>query len=432
MNSLARLIGTAFDAGNPPPPVASPFTQSQSCAGHRRRKLWQLPSHLHCTLIGTCLPVTEMRKLAARAGFDQSEMSDYALHTSVVGNCDSRTEIAELVQRFLEKRYATAVQLFGKAKGEARVLELWREALAAGNDVAGALWAVWSHPDSEGVGKDVYGDIHMLSHQVGATVRGDLRRLTFLERDSARLRAEAEALRHGLSVRERDWAKERAAFERRLNDAEARAALLSRRELELAEARRQARDYANLFDRAEAMGRRIEGLEERNAANARRAESLATELNEKQDTLVAAEAALEMALGIGSCDGVSGAEGCGRSCPAEARLVGRCVLCIGGRMNLVEGYRRLVETQGGRFLHHDGGLEESLHRINAVVTSADAVICQVGCVSHAAYYRLKDACKKLGKPCVFLKSPGVGNFARGLAALSGDTPETAQVGRLAS
>jgi hypothetical protein len=108
------------------------------------------------------------------------------------------------------------------------------------------------------------------------------------------------------------------------------------------------------------------------------------------------------------------------------------VLCIGGRTNLLDGYRRLVETQGGRFTHHDGGLEESLHRIDAAVATADAVICQSGCVSHAAYWRLKEACKKLDKPCIFVKSPGVGSFARGLAALTDESrTQTAQVARLA-
>ncbi|MDP1606077.1 MAG: DUF2325 domain-containing protein [Rhodocyclaceae bacterium] len=293
----------------------------------RRKKIWELPRRWHCPLVGTCLPVAEMRKIAARVGIDERAMSDYVLHTVFVGSCDSRTEIAELVQKFFEKRHAAVAQ------------------------------------------------------------------------------------------REKD--KAIADLQRRLADAEQRSGLLGRRELELAEARRQARDYATLHSRAEAMGRRIETLEERNAANARRAAQLETDLTDARDELAAAESALEIALGIDSgCAGVAGAGGCGRTCPAEAALTGRCVLCVGGRTGLVAGYRRLVEFQGGRFLHHDGGQEESPHRIDGIVSSADAVICQSGCVSHAAYQRIKDACKKLGKPCVFVQSPGVGSFARGLSLLA--------------
>lgn len=420
--ALHQLIDAAFGGSQPVLPVA---------AGRRRKKLWELPPRCHCPLIGTCLPVADMRKLAARAGFDERAMSDYTLHTMAVGSCDARTKIAELIQRFLEKRHAAAVQRFGRLKGEAAVLDLWRETLLSGNDIAGALWAAWTHADmSDAGGKELYGDLHMLSHQVGSAARADLRLLEQLKQENVRLRAEAQALRTGLAVAQRDKEKTVVDLQRRLTDAEQRAALLGRRELELTEARKAARDYATVFDRATALANRVETLEERNAENARRAEALAIELNETQDGLAAAEAALEMALGIGGCEGVSGTGGCGRSCPAEAHLAGRCVLCIGGRTNLVDGYRRLVETRGGRFLHHDGGQEESLHRIDAAVGSADAVVCQAGCVSHAAYYRLKETCKKLGKPCVFVQSPGVGSFARGLAVLSGGSGDAVHIGRL--
>ncbi len=428
--SLTQLIHTAFGG--------AARTASPRLAGKRRKKVWELPARWHCPLIGTCLPVAEMRKLAARAGFDEREMNDYTLHVAMVGSCDSRSEIAELIQRYFEKRYAVAIQRFARVKGEAAVMALWREALAAGNDIAGALWACWSHADLDADldtdgGKEIYGDIHMLSHQVGAAVRADLRRLEQLKQENHQLRNAAAAFKMGLAVAQRERDKAVADLERRLTDAEQRAGLLGYRELELAEARKQTRDYERLYGRAAAMEQRIETLEERNAENARRAAALAMDLNETQDSLAATEAALEMALGLGNggCSGVSGTGGCGRSCPAEAQLAGRCVLCIGGRAGLVDGYRRLVETQGGRFLHHDGGQEESLHRIDAALSAADAVVCQTACVSHAAYHRLKEACKKLGKPCVFVQSPGVGSFARGLTALANAAPD-AQVIRLAN
>ena len=418
---LTQLFHAAF--GDAPQQLPQP-----RAAGRRRKKIWEMPARWHCPLIGTCLPVAEMRKLAARAGFDEQDMSDYTLHTAVVGSCDSRSEIAELIQRFFEKHYAAALQRFARAKGEPAVLALWHEALLAGKDIAGALWAVWSHADmSEEGGREIFADIHMLSHQTGAAVRADLRQLELLKAENARLRDEAQALRLGLSSTQRDKDKTVAELQRRLTDAEQGAALLRRRELDLTEERKTARDYLALFERAEAMGRRIETLEERNAANARRANDSEAALVDARAELAAADAALELALGIGGCEGVAGAGGCGRTCPAEAQLAGRCVLCIGGRTNLVEGYRRLVETQGGRFLHHDGGQEESLHRIDAAVSAADAVVCQAGCVSHAAYYRLKDACKKLGKPCVFVQSPGVGSFARSLAVLGGQAPASGQI-----
>jgi hypothetical protein len=420
---IAHLIGAAFgETGAAPPAPAS--------ISRRRRKLWELPAQRLCALIGTCLPVAEMRKLAARAGFDAKDMSDYTLHTVAVGRCDERTELAELIQRWLEKRHAAAIRRFGRAKDAGTVLFAWREALAQGEDIAGALWAAWTHPlldDADA--KEIFGDIHMLSHQVGAGARADLCQLEQLKQENAGLRKEAQALRLDLGKAQRERDANSDELRRRLVDAEQRAALLPHRELELAAARKAAHNHRTVLERAEALAARVERLEERNAAQARNASVLARDLNEVQDSLAAAEAALEMALGV--CDGVGGTGGCNRTCPAETALAGRCVLCIGGRTGMVDGYRRLVEHRGGRFAHHDGGQEESLHRIDAAVAGADAVVCQAGCISHAAYFRLKEACKKLGKPCVFVKSPGVGSFARGLAVLGGEVPASHQITLLA-
>jgi len=190
---LAGMIGAAFgDTGATVMPTPTPG---------RRRKLWEMRAQRHCPLIGTCLPVAEMRKLATRAGYDVRDMSDYSLHATVVSRCDARNELAELIQRWLEKRHIRAIARFERSKDAAAVMFAWREALAAGDDIAGALWAAWSHPAlDEDDGKEIYGDLHMLSHQVGAGARADLRQLDHLKRENARLRDELQAFRLGLGA----------------------------------------------------------------------------------------------------------------------------------------------------------------------------------------------------------------------------------------
>jgi hypothetical protein len=44
-------------------------------------------------------------------------------------------------------------------------------------------------------------------------------------------------------------------------------------------------------------------------------------------------------------------------------------------------------------------LEESL-------SAADLVICQTGCLSHGAYWRVQDHCRRTGKPCVLVGNGG--------------------------
>ena len=102
---------------------------------------------------------------------------------------------------------------------------------------------------------------------------------------------------------------------------------------------------------------------------------------------------------------------------ATPRLDDRAVLCVGGRTASVPVYRHLVERTGGRFLHHDGGQEDGSARRDATLAAADLVICQTGCISHDAYWRVKDHCKRTGKRCVFVDSPSTAGLKRALIEL---------------
>jgi hypothetical protein len=411
MKTLAQLISTAFPDG--PRCLCSPADVSMVRLS-RRRKLWELPHAYHCALIGTCLPVSEMRKLAPHSGYDVSRMTDYSLHTVVVGYCEERGALTEAIQRFLDKRHNRAIARLAPAKSVAEIAYAWRQALAAGEDIPGTLWAAWTHPATDDdLNREIHGDIHMLSHQVGTSVRADLRRLEQHKREAQALRQELDALRGGLEDERRAHANELAALRSELEHSRHRAALAATLERELAAAARERREHADLQQRTAMLAARAEAMEERNTINTRRTAQLEIELQEARARAEVADIA----------------PACGRECPPGPALKGRCVLCVGGRSGLVDGYRKQVETRGGRFLHHDGGQEEHLHRIDAAIANADAVVCQTACISHAAYWRLKEACKKLGKPCVFVQSPGVGSFARGLSALVNAAP-TRQVIRI--
>lgn len=91
----------------------------------------------------------------------------------------------------------------------------------------------------------------------------------------------------------------------------------------------------------------------------------------------------------------------------EADLAQRRVLCVGGKANLVPRYRAIVERAGGEFVHHDGGVEDSIGRLPALLGAADAVICLAGDCSHAAYRLAKRYCKAKGKLCALLAGSSV-------------------------
>lgn len=47
----------------------------------------------------------------------------------------------------------------------------------------------------------------------------------------------------------------------------------------------------------------------------------------------------------------------------------------------------------------------ALSELEASVAAADLVICQTGCLSHGAYWRVQDHCKRTGKTCVMVEQP---------------------------
>jgi len=56
--------------------------------------------------------------------------------------------------------------------------------------------------------------------------------------------------------------------------------------------------------------------------------------------------------------------------------------------------------------------------------AADLVICQTGCISHNAYWRVKDFCKRTGKQCVFVENPSTSSLTRTLQQITaGDSAE---------
>ena len=93
------------------------------------------------------------------------------------------------------------------------------------------------------------------------------------------------------------------------------------------------------------------------------------------------------------------------------------MLCVGGRTASVPAYRQVIEKTGGRFLHHDGGEEDNPNQLDNTLAAADLVICQTGCISHDAYWRVKDHCKRTGKRCVFVDTPSRSSLERALQGL---------------
>ncbi|WP_240636100.1 DUF2325 domain-containing protein [Caldimonas tepidiphila] len=102
---------------------------------------------------------------------------------------------------------------------------------------------------------------------------------------------------------------------------------------------------------------------------------------------------------------------------ALGSLRDKAVLWVGTGAAALPACRRLVECTGGRFLHHDGADAGPATQLETSLAAADLVICQTGCLSHDAFWRVEDHCRRHGKRCVLVDTAGAASLAQGLHAV---------------
>jgi hypothetical protein len=412
----ARVLASA-PASVPESEAALPLPPTSKPVPARRRKLWELEDKHHCPVIGSCLNLDELKKIARKDGFSGKHFDAYRLHVEAVSLSCSRNAAAESMHKLLERKYALVIKRFERAKTDAEVLALWQECLERG-EVAGPMWAVLTHKAaSMETRKVVYGDVHMLSHQIGAGQAADLRRLQWLEKQRVELIEETACLKDVQRVQAEQLVALRQALQAEQAQSALLAPLLKRlQELESGQAMigigRQLMLAEAQAARAREADMRIRALEEK--LGVLRAEK--ARLTRERDEIELERDALEQLWSAQAVPPVAACDGDCAACPNPLR--GRCVLCVGGRTPLLPQYRALAERLGVRLIHHDGGKEEALARLPDLLNASDAVICPTDCVGHLAYYQLKKHCKQNSKPCVLTRNSGVAGFAAALTRLA--------------
>ena len=395
-----RLASLLHERGVQAAPWTGPAPKRQ------RAKLWDLHDSVHCSVIGTCLTTGELRRVMGKAmSADVSHLSDHDLHARAVGLCSRHDASSKLLQKALDHRHETVVKRFARLRGEAAVMQGWAEARSAG-DIPGAYWAVLTHPDTGHAGlRRAFGDVHMLSHLVGAANRADIRRLTALEAENAALHAKVERQQ----ARLHEAVTSRDATVRRLGALAARqmrAAADPGGDAALAGFRHLVADLETRLDRE--TGRR-ERLEQRVAGTLEAAQLWERRARDAE----AARAAVQRELAALERHGAPDAAEAAVSLPAER------ILYVGGRPGCTDRMRASLQAAGGVLLCHDGGQHDHPSLLPGLVSQADRVAFPVDCVSHDAALAVKRLCRQLGKPWLPLRSAGLGSFLAALARPAG-------------
>src|SRR4051812_22580094 len=140
-------------------------------AAPRRTKIWEFSTNLHCSIIGTCLSTAELRQVLRKLGPGAEGSSDHDLHATAVALAARRDDAGRQLNKVLDHRHKLAISQFGKVSSEAAVRILWREAVRRG-EIPGAYWATLTHAQTtQALVREAFGEVHMLSHLVGAANR---------------------------------------------------------------------------------------------------------------------------------------------------------------------------------------------------------------------------------------------------------------------
>lgn len=404
VSHVYRLVGCCEEGG--------PETAGMESEHKGRARLQQLHIHMHCSVIGTCLSTAELRKVVSKlTDFDVAHASDLEIHHEGVTIASDKLG-GKALNRLLDKRHEAVIQAFGKAKDPQALTALWQQALQSGA-IPGAYWAVMSHRHATPeLRQRAFGEVHMLSHLVGAANRADIRRLAALELENSewRERAEHQQLRIAELHEEQDRLKREGE---RLDCANAggrtgtampdadleklRAELLASNQMvALQTQRREAAERSLAF------------------ALAQQAESQADADRTRQlnETLTRELHGAELHLQALADPDAGNAVALARS------IAGWKVLYVGGRPSSTPAIRKLVTDSSAQFIHHDGGMEDRKGLLASALAGASIVVFPVDCVDHDSVSNLKRLCARHEIPFLALRTASVTSFAAALSAVA--------------
>jgi Uncharacterized protein conserved in bacteria (DUF2325) len=402
-----------------PPTLITRDTTVTAAGPARRTKIWEFNINLHCSIVGTCLSAGELRQILKKLGLAPPDSTDHELHGTAVTLAARHDNAARLLNKALDNRHRLAISQFAKVGTEDRVRELWREAVRRG-EIPGAYWATLTHPAATPVVlREAFGDVHMLSHLVGAANRADIRRLCQLEADKVQLEARLERQQRALHE---------AVVMRDLRIQELREALAQRIAAEPLAGRSGPTDAgateASTAEQGDMLLQLVRDLERRLASETRRRVASDTRLATAQSAIAQERSARLKANS--DCESLraeldatetSVVAACvaptGESQPAP-RLDGTVLLYVGGRPHQVAHLRAVGERLGATFLHHDGGIENHPNLLPGLTSRADLVLFPVDCISHDAAHAVKLLCRQAGKRFIPLRAASVTSL---LAAL---------------
>jgi len=382
----------------------------------KRKKIWQLEEPFHCSIIGTCITLIELRKLSKKFKLNfKSTASDYDLHHVFVHIVNDGSYPAVKLQKFLDKKFLKNIRDLNSVDSEQALKNHWQTSLSSG-DVAGDYWAIATHPlTSIQLRDEIYADIHMLSHIAGASIRMDMEAFKHLKN-----------AHRDLTIRYKEL---QASTQKRLNE---KSTAISKLTDKLKQANNIEIRYQKLKEKMNhpvtpnKQENTIDKLNNKCVMEMRYRKQAENDLKQAMEHLHSMEQRLKFyqqeCKSLQTLLDHQSIDSCNNHCAVSQLfggdiidLCGQCILYVGGRNNLCSHFRTLVEKANGEFIHHDGGREEGPAKLNSTLSRADIVVCPLDCISHKAIHLIKKHCEINTKPLAYMPRASMSAFTKALS-----------------
>ncbi len=414
------LTGVSISDSILGPKATSCCTESEAKSGtppSRRAKLAELETKFHCSIIGTCLSTSILRKLVSRfSDVDRARATDLDIHHEAVQLAFDAGAGAKAIHKALDDRYDATVKRLQRVKEAETLRGFWVESLASG-DIPGAYWALMTHPHATNeLRKLAFGDVHMLSHLVGAANRADIRRLQQLEQENTalteRLGQQQERLQEVIAERE-DLSQQLAA-----QTLQKSISANPNGDLRVVE----------MAGRIELLRAELETKDQALAHHTQRRESAEAALHDHQNNLESMQAQLDKALVLVDSlqaelhavesELAANFEPNDPEAVHHALLAMRRIVYVGGRPRSNQTIKAMVAAAGGELVVHDGGIEDRKGLLATALPRADMVVFPVDCIDHDSMSNLKRICDKHQVPFHPVRTASAASFATLVTRLS--------------
>ena len=379
----------------------------------RRKKIWDLTTECHATIIGTSIPLAQLRKIINKTLGGNSLADDYELLVGATSACRNRNRISESLQQYLERQHQESVRHYKALQTPQALITQWAESILH-HQIAGGVWAILTHPCADSPTQErITRDMLVLQHRAAEEHRMNADCSKTLQTENLMLIKQLAEIQQRIS-------QELPTLHKKLEQLRAECMQLRAENVGkatmIASLQQEIQGWQTTsLSKVDWQNQQAQYLVKiRTLENRLQSPTANGGLSDKHQTPLVAKTTLSHPVRLPT-----------QPLTYVANLQNKHILCVGGRHGNVSNYRQLVEKTGASFSHHDGGQEQALGALDHNLQAADLVICQTGCISHNAYWRVKEHCKRTGKQCVFIESPSLSSLEKKLASLTHPQKEPA-------